>query len=71
MPLRVVQRAQIILMAAEGMQSQAIAQALRVSRPRCNSGASGFWRFAWRVWRRMRRVPDGFPEFRTPRFEPS
>jgi len=33
MPLRVVQRAQIIQMAAEGMQSQAIAQALRVSRP--------------------------------------
>jgi transposase len=33
MPLRVVQRSQIIQMAAEGMQSQAIAQALRVSRP--------------------------------------
>lgn len=33
MPLRVVQRAQIIQMAAEGMASQAIAQALRVSRP--------------------------------------
>ena len=33
MPLRVVQRAQIIQLAAEGMASQAIAQALRVSRP--------------------------------------
>src|SRR5688572_14623324 len=33
MPLRVVQRAQIIQMAADGIQSQDIAHALQVSRP--------------------------------------
>jgi len=43
-PQRVVQRAQIILLAAEGVESQMVAHQVGTSDLPCNCGVSGSWR---------------------------
>ena len=60
-PIRLVQRSQIIQMAADGILNQDIALTLGTTRLRYNSGGIGFWLFVWLVLEKTLLVP-GLPK---------
>ena len=48
LPLRLIERARIVVMAVQGIPSQDIAQALSVSRPTVQLWRNDFWPFVWK-----------------------
>ena len=54
-PARVVERARIVLLAAQGRQDKEIASRLKITQRRHRGGASDSLRWGWQGWSAMRR----------------
>jgi hypothetical protein len=61
LPVRVVERARIVLFAASGQQDKEIAAVMAITPKKVPVGASVFWRWAWQDCKKTRTAPVASP----------